>query len=622
MELNNKLFDYLKSKIITFEKTTKNGNFLFSCPNLNNHRIKTKSPSATVISGSDKIICLQCEFKGTIFDAVRVLEPDKKDYTDEQITDYLINSFKVDIYTELEIYKKYGWSLVPVAKNARNPIEKDWTNITHYEKSEWMKWLNNGLNIGVRTGEISKITVIDVDAITIINDNRNLIVEELRKSDTLMQNSPHGTHFVYQYDKDIPQTVNINGMKIDIRNDGGQILIQPSKRDKLDYHWKNLGEEIKVIPENIKSKILELMKVENSTKEKVSQEIPIVKIEPLKLKNNNLDGCCNDTFIQILGKFTKFLTIEQTEKVGYILNNDLLEAPMPSRSIKAMIGSIEGYTETEQMTQEKMIYECLKLLKCDIKPKDVVDHTGLKINIVNKYLSKLTMDGVLYRVGRGCYDFKDKLEWGEMQSQDLDVYPYKIPFFEDIAHFQQGDIILLGGLTGRGKTHQALNIVKDMVVQGVKPYYISFESGSRYKKIAETLKLKDTDFYVPKEDINNPLHVSLEKNAFTIIDWIYLGDDFAATPKIFNHLKNEMKKSGGILVLFTQLKEGYDWFAKNLIKDFVALSARYIMDDENTGKIGHWDVDKIREPKGQQLRETVMCEYNFDTKEFKIKNKI
>ena len=125
MELNNKLFDYLKSKIITFEKTTKNGNFLFSCPNLNNHRIKTKSPSATVISGSDKIICLQCGFKGTIFDAVRVLEPDKKDYTDEQVTDYLINSFKVDIYTELEAYKTYGWSLVPVAKNGRNPIEKD-----------------------------------------------------------------------------------------------------------------------------------------------------------------------------------------------------------------------------------------------------------------------------------------------------------------------------------------------------------------------------------------------------------------------------------------------------------------------------------------------------------------
>ena len=622
MQITEKLFDYLKSKITTFEKTTKNGSVLFTCPNVEKHKYN-KAPSATIISGSDKITCLAgCGFKGTIFDAVRVLEPDKKDYTDEQVTDYLINSFKVDIYTELEAYKNYGWSLVPIAKNGKNPIEKDWTNITHYEKSEWIKWLNNGVNIGLRTGEISKITAIDVDSTSLNDENRTYLEVELKKAETLTQNSPRGTHFIFQYDKDVLQAVNIAGLKIDIRNDGGQLVIQPSKIDKAPYCWQNLGNEIKIMPENIKSKILELMKVENSTKEKIVQETPIVKTEPLKLKNNNLDGCCNDTFIQILGKFTKFLTIEQVEKVGYILNNDLLEAPMPSRSVKAMIGSIEGYTETEQITQEKMIYECLKLLKCDIKPKDVVDHTGLKINIVNKYLSKLTVDGVLYRVGRGCYDFKDKLEWGEVTSQELDVYPHKIPFFEDIAHFQQGDIILLGGLTGRGKTHQALNIVKDMVVQGVKPYYISFESGSRYKKIAETLKLKDTDFYVPKDDINNPLHVSLEKNAFTVIDWIYLGDDFAATPKIFNHLKNEMKKSGGILVLFTQLKEGYDWFAKNLIKDFVALSARYIMDDENTGKIGHWDVDKIREPKGQLLRETVPCEYNFDTKEFKIKNKI
>ena len=78
MELNGKLFEYLKKFFPEFEKTTKNGAYLFTCPNIQNHKYKGKSPSATIINGSDKITCFQCHFKGTFFDIVRLLEEDKK----------------------------------------------------------------------------------------------------------------------------------------------------------------------------------------------------------------------------------------------------------------------------------------------------------------------------------------------------------------------------------------------------------------------------------------------------------------------------------------------------------------------------------------------------------------
>jgi hypothetical protein len=302
------------------------------------------------------------------------------------------------------------------------------------------------------------------------------------------------------------------------------------------------------------------------------------------------------------------------------MNINLLASPMPTKAIKGMLNSLEGYKVTELMTQEKQIYECLKILKCDITAKNVVDHTGLKSNIVNKYLAKIENEGILIRIGRGVYNFKDKIEWVHSNNEDIPIYPYKVPFFNHIANFHQGDIILLGGKSGRGKTHIAINVIKEMVIQGVKPYYFSFESGSRYKTIANTLGLKSTDFYVPKENISNPLHVSLEEKSFTIIDWVYLGDDFSATPKIFNHLKDEMKKVGGILFVFTQLQQNYDWYAKNMIQDFISLSAKHRLDDEYSGKTSTLEVDKIRDAKGDYLTYNIPCEYDAQTKIFKAKD--
>ena len=91
MITTEQLFQYLEKKIPTFIKTrkAKTGELLFTCPNIANHKFKS-SPSATFIPNTTKISCLICGWKGTMFDAIRVLEEDKKNQTDAEITDYLI----------------------------------------------------------------------------------------------------------------------------------------------------------------------------------------------------------------------------------------------------------------------------------------------------------------------------------------------------------------------------------------------------------------------------------------------------------------------------------------------------------------------------------------------------
>jgi hypothetical protein len=606
-----KLFEYLGEKLPDFTKTTKQSKFLFTCPNTAGH--KWKGATATFIPGSDKITCLTCGFRGNIYDVIRLVEKKPK-MTNEEVISFLTNELQVDAYPELEVYKSRNWSLVPVAKNGKAPIEKEWTDKTHIEKAEWVNWLEQGFNIGLRTGEVSDVTVIDVDLKGTQSEEFEAFYQELIATKTLVQNSPHGKHFIFKYDKTLEQTVRLGGLTIDTRNDGGQILIAPSKINNASYSWINVEDEIKIIPEDIKAKLLLLMKTVATTKTEMSAEMTQVA-EQVKTIG---EGGRNGLLTSLGGLLINHLNASQVELVLSMINNKFMNPPLPAFEIKGMLGSLTGYKETEEQTQEKAIYDCCQLIQSDISAKDIMEHTGVKRAIADKYLAKFHKEGKLARKGRGRYDLKAKVEWTDEVQATAPECEYNIPYFDDLAYFHSGDIILIGGKTGEGKTHIAMNFVKQFKAQGIKPFYISLESGSRHEKVATQLGLSQKDYYVSKEAIDNPLQMEIEANSVTIIDWLYTGEDFAATQSIFKHLSDEMKRKGGILIVFTQLKESYDWFAVNLIKSFARFAARFIYDDTD-GIASHFDVCKITDPKGHYSTAIVSTEFNFETKELKKK---
>ena len=611
MITTEQLFLYLEKKIPTFVKTrkAKTGELLFTCPNIANHKYKS-APSATFIPGTTKISCLICGWKGTMFDAIRILEEDKHNKTDAEITDYLIGLLHLDMYTELNEYQKYGFALIPLLQNSKAAFEKGWTESQHRDKVQWIKWLNNNLNIGIRTGEVNGITVIDADFKTAPAGFED-IYKELIALNTLMQDTPHGKHFIIKYDKELQQTTKIGGIHLDIRNDGGQIVAAPSQIDNISYKWVNLGVEIKSITPELKTKLLELMKVQNTN----SIEIPEKSTEPLKLKNNNLDGCCNDTFISIGGMLIKQLSPEQTEFTLSIMNKYLLENPMPSTAIKAMLNSLSEYKGTDEGTYEQTIYDYMKLMQTDVTPRDVIENTKLPRNVVDKYLSKFVKDGKAVRLGRGRYQYKDKIEWSDTAPESVAEYKYKIPLFNDIAIFQDKDVILLGAKTNDGKTTVALNMIKEMITQGVKPYYIYSEAGSRFQKTSQLIGITGKYYHTYHE---NPLAIELEYNAFSIIDWLHL-EHKESTDTTLKHLNDELQRKGGILVIFTQLKQTSEFFAPNLIDHYPTFAARLIQDNDSK-TLSHFDIQKIKEPRGNFCTYQLQCEYNVETRIFKLKD--
>jgi hypothetical protein len=609
---NDQIFKYLESKIPNFIKTKKSGRFLFSCPNNKNHLQQSQAPSATFIPESNKINCLTCPFEGTMLDAIRALEPDKKNKSDAEITEYLINSMQLDTYKELDTYQIYEWSLVPILKNSKMPFEKDWVSHEHRDKVSWIKWLNNGLNLGLNCTQ-SKVIVVDVDFSNIESPERTELITMLTETNTLMQETPHGKHFVFQVNE-IPQQVNIGGLKIDTRCAGGQIVISPSAINNSPYKWINLGAEIKQMPIELKDKILaqikDIKKIEESTTHQVLSEGELPE-----LKNNNLDGCCNDTFIRMGGIFINKFTVEQTELILNTMNRNLLEHPMSDSAIRVMLSSLSGYKISEEGTQEKSIYEYMKLIQNDVSAKDVMESLRLPRAIVDRWLSTFVKEGKAVRMARGRYQYKERVEWSDKTPELVEEYQHKIPLFNSIAIFQDKDVLLLGARTNDGKTTIALNMIAEMVKQGLKPYYIYSEAGSRFQKTSRTLGIAGDYYHTYHE---NPLAIELEYNSFSIIDWLHL-EHKENTDTVLKHLNNELQRKGGILVIFTQLKQNYDFFAPNLIDHYPTFAAKYIQDSENKTE-GHWDIQKIKEPRGNYCTYILPCSYTQDTKVFKVKD--
>ncbi len=110
-------------------------------------------------------------------------------------------------------------------------------------------------NIAVATGEISGITVIDID----VGEGKGGaeswadIVQQYGEPDTLMsQTGSGGNHVIFKYNSSLKTASNVLGKGIDCRNDGGYIVAPPSRhRSGNSYEWLNEGKELANLPKHM-----------------------------------------------------------------------------------------------------------------------------------------------------------------------------------------------------------------------------------------------------------------------------------------------------------------------------------------------------------------------------------
>ncbi len=598
---------YLSKQIENFKFNKDNG--VFTCPSC-----KKEMPSALYIIGN-KIFCQACNYKASMVEIVRLLEPEKtQDWTLADFAKYLKESYRVilpeiDFNFYLDSYLHFKFDLVPLVKNQKTPFENDWLNKLHIDRAEWAKWVESGWNLGAKTGKKSNITVIDIDT--------KEIPDVFKGITTMIQTTNKGFHYVFAYEEDLPST-RLETLKIDILNDGRQFVLYPSKFDNIQRAWNytHIDFEIPKMPKVVKDFILANLNKGAGDKKDNSGDKKIVsdsKDENLGDIGSITEGNRNNAMIKVGGILRKKLNSDQTKYVMNFFNKNFVKPPLSDREMYALMGTLDKYVSGDEKDLAVKILEYLRYAE-EGTARDIKDAMNEPKTAVDKAISFLQKEQYIVRRGRMFHVVK-KMAWRDDFPTLHNEVPFKVPYFDDVCTSNWGDMHIYGGMPGYGKTTISMNILKRLVVQGIKPYYICLETGSRFIKTACSLGMKEGDFHHVIEP--DPTKIQVEKNSVTILDWLLIKDK-SQTDSVLQYFSEQLVRSNAFLIILMQLKKSEDWFAPNMVDQFPAFATRYLYEKDANGNAnglrGYWQIDKIREPKRHAKTGQIPCMYSPEDK--------
>ena len=594
-QIKSYIIDYLSKKVLNFTIKGK----MFTCP-------KCDKISANIFpTNSNKVWCYSpdCGNLGDIFQIARMIDFDgNEDVDDESIAKFLKKEFKIqtndDVDKLLQKYINWGWDLMPIVKNEKIPYQgKDWQNKSCKDLKIWQDWINSELNIASRCGEKSNNLIIDIDFLTakeadIIAEGKDKvkIKEVLAKKEknqqvfdekykqffnaTVTQDTKNkGIHYIYLYDKDLPKTsFDLDGIHFDIETDGGYCLVAPSMiNGKIR---EIVGDTILEMSKELKELLLNNCSNKKIEKKMIKKSKIIVPNEN-ELSFENLNGNRNNTFNHLMGILRKRYPIKEVEYIIGLFNK-LIDKQVPSRELKAMLQQIAKYDNLDTSELVNKIWDYLQKHK-EATARDLESYFKADSKEIKDILVQLMEENKIFRQ-RGSYKAIKKADWKDTIIDFVKVIPYKMPYFDDYNTFRDGDMICIGARPGIGKTHVAMNIIKKLIQQGIKPNYLGSESRSRFLKIAMEIGIKEGEFNW--DTSYEPERIELEDNAVTIIDWL-LPEDFVATANVYKMFQKQLDRHGGNCFIFSQLMDNDKFYAENQLIMFASMALKYFYGQSN-----------------------------------------
>lgn len=142
-------------------------------------------------------------------------------------------------------YVNNGWSILPVRPDEKRPYMSNWLQYQNSRATPDMvdSWFSNltGAGIGLVTGKISNVVVLDVEAWCKVP-----IDELLKRYPTQMvaRSGGGGYHLYYTYPQGVGRVANRVGIfdGADLRADGGFIVLPPTRHPNgKQYEWVKRG---------------------------------------------------------------------------------------------------------------------------------------------------------------------------------------------------------------------------------------------------------------------------------------------------------------------------------------------------------------------------------------------
>jgi len=171
----------------------------------------------------------------------------------------------IDIINE---YLRNGYSLIPVSNEKISYIR--WRKYQRQRANiedifDWYDKFSN-VNIGIVTGEISKLAVIDVDDINLLPELEELLPEI---KETTRVRTRRGYHYYFSLNGDyVKSTNNLFGKRLELRSNGKYVVAPPSIIKNHQYVYEIPLSEMLPIPKILIKKEKDLVSYVEDRKDK------------------------------------------------------------------------------------------------------------------------------------------------------------------------------------------------------------------------------------------------------------------------------------------------------------------------------------------------------------------
>lgn len=243
-----------------------------------------------------------------------------------------------------KMYLNKGFSIIPLKPKDKRPAIPSWKEYQHRRPTdeELVKWFGNESqnNIGIVTGAISRLAVVDLDskeAVEFAKEN------DFPLTPLVKTGKDYGYHAYYKYREGVRNFQKRDDLPgIDLRGDGGYVVAPPSIHPSgHQYQWVD-GKGLDNIP---LADLPETILVKN----------PQDKTSLRELYKGVERGGRNDSLARLTGSWVNDgLTFKECLEMAFLWNSKN-DPPLPEKEVEATVKSIFERHHSKKATEELVV---------------------------------------------------------------------------------------------------------------------------------------------------------------------------------------------------------------------------------------------------------------------------
>ena len=459
------------------------------------------------------------------------------------------------------------FSVIPVKKN-KKPFIK-WERYqkempTRSQVKEWWeKW--SQANIGIVTGPVSRIDVIDCDS----EAGKNALSDFLSDSFiTPVSKTPKGWHYYFRHREGLS-----NGVRVltdcDIRTTGGYIIAPPSKNGEgIGYDWIEDLKIAKVELSDMPSMLFDILLGTQSPDHLINYNAKRGVVgggvrgaekvgassmqQSATMRNISFEEPGRDDALFHLANYlvkSGMPTITIEKYLSFVGSN--CNPPYPEKELKIKIKSALDRSKKRRIGLTDEIRELISATKGNISATFCYNAlqcaTKNEKSSVRTILGRFVEEGLLEKSHKRAGDYRiidgvcEPEDWKNAEINNIDIW---LPFeLNEMIDIPAGSIILIAGSQDAGKSALLMNIAKENMDKWPVNYFSSEINAAGFKN---RISLFDAPFYDDwKVNFYTRMHGFadvIKPGELNIIDYLEIHDNFFEVAK---HLAAIFEKLGG-----------------------------------------------------------------------------